>query len=235
MASEGLGSYPERVPKDLSASIITATKKPFGDATEPSLGLVERAEQQSRLTQRIEALRAKRKADNPDGSPARNRQELMDARRKKEAARKERKKEFRARTKAPEEDESKIINFPQEGPKINQDTKITDNVVKFEKNLAFGRVIFDDGQQLDHTLQGFEREKKSRGPIDVLGQLKHVEAKKRRIENMPEEKREIIKEKDKWAKALKQATGEKVRDDEKLLKKSLKRQEKTKKKSGREW
>ncbi|KAI5790128.1 surfeit locus protein 6-domain-containing protein [Geopyxis carbonaria] len=232
--NEGSGDDSKTASKDLSTPMINGTEQPLGEAVKPSLDPVERAEQRSRLTQRIEALRVKRKADNPDGSPARNRQELMDARRKKEAARKERKKEFRERAKASEE--SKIPNVARETVNQTQNTRVTGpNAVKLEKTLSFGRVIFDDGQRLDHTLQGFEREKKRRGPTDVLGQLKHVEAKKRRIENMPEEKREIIEEKDKWAKALKQATGEKVRDDEKLLKKSLKRQEKTKKKSGREW
>ena len=42
-------------------------------------------------------------------------------------------------------------------------------------------------------------------------------------------------EKDKWHKALKLATGEKVRDDEKLIKKALKRQEGKKRKSAHAW
>jgi hypothetical protein len=52
---------------------------------------------------------------------------------------------------------------------------------------------------------------------------------------MSEEKKVVVVEKEKWSKALKQATGEKVKDDEKLLKKALKRQEATKRKSSTEW
>ncbi len=48
----------------------------------------------ARLAARIEALRAARKADGPDGAPARNRQELMEARRKKEEQRRAHKKEL---------------------------------------------------------------------------------------------------------------------------------------------
>lgn len=99
----------------------------------------------------------------------------------------------------------------------------------------FGAVTFDDGQELDHTLGDFKKTRKRKGPTDVMGQLKQAEAKKARLENMDPEKAEKIYEKEMWSKALKQTAGEKVRDDEKLLKKALKRQEVQKRKSEREW
>ncbi|KAL7267584.1 hypothetical protein RUND412_009823 [Rhizina undulata] len=52
---------------------------------------------------------------------------------------------------------------------------------------------------------------------------------------MDDKKAQKIQEKEKWSKALKQANGEKVRDHEKLLKKALKRQEKTKKSKNAWW
>lgn len=104
-----------------------------------------------------------------------------------------------------------------------------------QNDFIFGAVTFDDGQELDHTLADFKKTRKRKGPTDVMGQLKHVEAKKARLENMDPEKAEKIHEKEMWSRALKQTAGEKVRDDEKLLKKALKRQQGEKRKSEREW
>ncbi|KAF8449686.1 hypothetical protein BGX38DRAFT_1187294 [Terfezia claveryi] len=52
---------------------------------------------------------------------------------------------------------------------------------------------------------------------------------------MDEEKRGRVEESDRWGKALSRVNGEKVRDDEKLLKKTVKRVEGKKRKSEREW
>lgn len=49
------------------------------------------------------------------------------------------------------------------------------------------------------------------------------------------EKASALKEKDTWRKALQLAQGEKVKDDVKLLKKTIKREETFKKKSAKEW
>lgn len=49
------------------------------------------------------------------------------------------------------------------------------------------------------------------------------------------EKANALKEKDTWRKALQLAQGEKVKDDVKLLKKTIKREETFKKKSAKEW
>ncbi|KFY20034.1 hypothetical protein V491_04039, partial [Pseudogymnoascus sp. VKM F-3775] len=52
---------------------------------------------------------------------------------------------------------------------------------------------------------------------------------------LDEGKRADIEEKDVWLAAKRRAHGEKVRDDGSLLKKTLKRKEKAKKKSEKEW
>jgi len=182
-----------------------------------------RAEQRARLAARIEALRAKRKADNADGTSARTRQDLLEARHKE--LRKERKKAARLASK---------VAGGEEVPETTSTTPAAaPNGIK--KDFSFGHVTFDDGQQLNAKLQGFQREKRRKGPTDLLGQLKLTEAKKRRIEQMSDEKKEEVLEKEKWSKALKQATGAKIKDDEKLLKKALKRQESHKRKSAHEW
>lgn len=195
----------------------------------PPIDDAEKAARRAALLSRIESLRAQRKSTTTSNNP-RTRQELLDARRAKEATRKDRKKQMRMQQKLAES-EGQTLPTASEGAAPARSAATS----KAEKDLAFGKISFGDGQTLDPTLKGFEKEKRRRGPTDLLGQLRHQEAKKQRLENMPEEKRAVIEEKDKWAKALKMSAGEKVRDDEKLLKKAIKRQEKQKAKSSKEW
>lgn len=59
--------------------------------------------------------------------------------------------------------------------------------------------------------------------------------RKERLEALNPEQRERKEEKDRWEKVGLKAEGEKVRDDEKRLKKMAKRQEKIKSKSAKAW
>lgn len=194
--------------------------------TEP-ISPTARAEARARLAAHIESLRTRR---NPKSTA---RAALLEAREKKTQARKERKKTLRLAQKL----ESTSLDSPDSpaSPQARPPPMTPKEMEKAENNFTFGAVTFDDGQELDHTLSDFKKSRKRKGPTDVMGQLKQVEAKKARLETMDPEKREKIYEKEMWNKALKQTAGEKVRDDEKLLKKALKRQTVQKKKSEREW
>jgi hypothetical protein len=190
---------------------------------------------QARLTAKLEAMRASRKADGPDGRPARNRAELIETRRKKEAERKAAKKvnrieakEDEARQKA-EEQLARIRGgsgspsiFPARSPET-------------ERSFNFGRVAWQDGQQLESTLSRFQESKKRKGKSDAKTALDAAQKKQARINGLDETKRKDIEEKDLWLAAKKRAQGEKVFDDVNLLKKTLKRQEKQKSKSKQEW
>lgn len=82
------------------------------------------------------------------------------------------------------------------------------------------------------------KDKKKKGPSDAKTQLKMLEAKQDKLEKLKGEnksKAEELMEKEEWNKVLALATGEKLKDDTKLLKKTIKRQEKLKNKSGQEW
>jgi len=206
-------------------------------APEVELDAATRAEKRALLAARIEELRARRQAAN--GTGPKNRQELMEIRRKKEEARKERKKQQRLEAKAAEEAKRKEARAIATASVSGEGEILSSQQAQLKKgpanNFSFSTVTFDDGQELDATLTDFKKTRKRKGPSDVLGQLKHAETKKARIQTMAPEKQAKIEEKELWSKALKQAAGEKVRDDEQLLKKSLKRQEQVKKKSEREW
>ncbi|KAI9844479.1 MAG: surfeit locus protein [Sclerophora amabilis] len=190
-------------------------------------------ELRARLKARIEALRAARKADGPDGVPARNRQELMDARRKKELERKAHKKKLRLRAKAEEKVANERALATGSSPSIG--SPLVSSNTEPQNNFSFGQITFGDGQQMDPSLSNVLESRKRKGPQDPLGAMKAAESKRARINGFDEEKRKDIEEKDMWLKARKRAHGEKIRDDTSLLKKTLKRKEKAKSKSESQW
>ncbi|GIJ84259.1 hypothetical protein Asppvi_003099 [Aspergillus pseudoviridinutans] len=196
-------------------------------------------ELKQRLQKRLDELRAARQADGFNGKPARNRQELIEARRQKAEQRKAHKKLLRQKAREEEQrakDEAMAKRFSPGGsgsllasPRSPADS-IGSNV-----NYSFGRVVFADGQLADPSLMSVREQPKRHGPQDPATALKAAEAKKARLAEMDEEKRADIEQKDMWLNAKKRAHGERVRDDTSLLKKALKRRESAKKKSEREW
>ncbi|KAI8631554.1 SURF6-domain-containing protein [Xylariaceae sp. FL1651] len=186
----------------------------------------------ARLAARIQALRDARKADR-DGKPIRTRQELIESRRQKQAERKAHKKELRKQAKLEEERKREEALASARGspggilsPNIDLDE---------EHNFAFGRVGFGDGSQLSHDLTHVLNKGPKKGPSDPKTALQKLENQKKRLEAMDEEKRKDIEEKESWLTARRRAEGEKIKDDEKMLKKAVKRKEHTKKKSTQEW
>ncbi|BEI81914.1 hypothetical protein CcaverHIS002_0210740 [Cutaneotrichosporon cavernicola] len=65
--------------------------------------------------------------------------------------------------------------------------------------------------------------------------LAHLEKHNSKISQLPEDKRKAALERDLWAKAEARAAGTKIADEEKVLKKAVKREEKRKAKSGKAW
>ncbi|KAA8626451.1 60s ribosome biogenesis protein rrp14 protein [Pyrenophora tritici-repentis] len=188
----------------------------------------------ARLNAKLEAMRAARKADGPDGRPARNRAELIETRRKKEAERKAAKKAQRQEAKEDEarqqaEEQLARIRGGSGSPSI-----FPARSPETERNFNFGKIAWD-GQQLDSNLSGFLENRKKKGKSDAKTALEAAQKKQARINSFDEDKRKDIQEKDLWLAAKKRAQGEKVFDDVNLLKKSLKRQQKQKDKSKQEW
>ncbi|KAI1847487.1 hypothetical protein JX265_013945 [Neoarthrinium moseri] len=186
----------------------------------------------ARLAAKIQSLREARKADGPDGKPIRTRQELIESRRQKQAERKAHKREQRQRAKE-EEDQKReealasARNSP--GSILSPAVDLADN------NFTFGRVAFADGAQLSHDLSHTLSEGKKKGKSDPKTALLKFQNEKKRLANMDEDKRKDIEEKETWLAARRKVEGEKIRDDEKLLKKAVKRKEQQKKKSEKAW
>ncbi|KAH6891016.1 surfeit locus protein 6-domain-containing protein [Thelonectria olida] len=184
-----------------------------------------------RLAAKIEALRAARKADTPDGKPIRTRQELIESRRKKQAQRKAHKQELRKKVREEEHlkrEEALAAGSPGVmSPAVESDDKIA--------NFTFGRMAFTDGSKLSHDLSYVVGQGKKKGPSDVKTALIKVQNQKKRLEELDPEKRADIEEKDVWLTARRRAEGERIRDDEALLKRAVKRKEVAKKKSEKSW
>lgn len=190
-----------------------------------------------RLGARISQFRAERKADGPDGRPARNRQELLDERRRKEEQRRAAKKEQRQKEKEEErrrQDEEIAKRFSP-GGSGSLLASPRSPIVDSGNNFTFGRVAFGDGTQADASLTAILDQRKKKGPSDPASALKAVQNKAAKLADLDETKRHTIEEQDMWLKAKRKAHGERVRDDTSLLKKALKRKEGEKRRSEKEW
>lgn len=249
LVEEGQSTAPSTVPNsNSSAASITSAASSNSSLPQSNEDVTEKKAKKpytidtkshelfrSRLNAKLEAMRAARKADGPDGRPAKNRAELIEARRKKEAERKAAKKVLRQEAKEDEarqqaEEQLARIRGGSGSPSI-----FPARSPETERNFNFGRIAWD-GQQLDSHLSGFlENRKKKKGKSDAKTALEAAQKKQARINGFDEEKRKDIEEKDLWLAAKKRAQGEKVFDDVGLLKKSLKRQQKQKDKSTHEW
>lgn len=201
---------------------------------------IDHTELEARLRRRIEDLRASRNADGLNGKPARSRQELIEARRQKAEQSKAHKKELRRKEKeeaARKQAETLARGSPLLSPApASLIAPSPTSEQPDANNFSFGRIAFADGQQASAQLESLiDPKQKTKGPQDPLTALKAAQNKEARIKSLDEGKQENIAEKDMWLNARKRAHGERVRDDTNLLKKTLKRKEKQKKKSEKEW
>lgn len=220
------------IPKSTISNLTSTTTTTSSSTTFDASALTP----QQRLEARINALRAARKADVPDGRPPRNRQELLESRRRKEEERRAHKKELRRKAKEDEirkqEDEIAKRFSPGGSGSLIASPR---SPIEPGNNFSFGRVAFGDGTQADSSLSSLLDQPKKKGPSDANTALKAARNKASRLSGLDEAKRADIEQKDAWLNAKKKAHGERVKDDTSLLKKALKRQEGTKKKGEKEW
>nr|POE77983.1 ribosomal rna-processing protein 14 [Quercus suber] len=194
---------------------------------------IDQAELQERLRQRIEELRAKRKADGPDGKPVKSRQDLLEQRRKKDEQRKAAKKDQRRKAKE-EEARKQEAQLRGSGSPLSREMFGTQSPQP-ENHFSFSRLAFQDGSAADAELTTLSDPKQRKGRSDPKTALEAAQNKQKRLAGYDAAKQAEIAEKDVWLNAKKRAHGEKIRDDTSLLKKALKRKEKEKSKSETAW
>ncbi|KAF9434243.1 hypothetical protein BGZ76_008333 [Entomortierella beljakovae] len=184
-------------------------------------------ELRAKLEERLAKFRGRRGAADPNGAPAKptSRQAILEARLKrkkdKKASRKLAKEKLAAGSSA-----SEGLVVKEQSTSSSSGGKPSASSINDKGEVRFSKFEFEGLQ------------KKKKGPTDAQGQLKMVEAHKEKLaalQTSDPEKANALKEKDTWKKALQLASGEKVKDDVKLLKKTIKREEVQKKKSSKEW
>ncbi|KAJ2583625.1 hypothetical protein GGH95_000881 [Coemansia sp. RSA 1836] len=173
-----------------------------------------------RLQARIQTLRQKRKAPEDDVS----REALLEKRMKRRKNTKEAQAKAKKAGTTPALEQvlgSKTPTLAKGG--ANGDSNGS-GAQEVKSSIYFGKLT-----------TGAIMKKKS---VHVKQQLAKVENKKREMDELRKvdsAKADQLEEKDKWGKALDLAKGEKVKDDPKLLRKTVRRDEQQKKKSSREW
>lgn len=190
-----------------------------------------RAELRSKLASKISLLREKRKAPGTkNGRPVKSREEMLAERKSKE----EYKRQLLKRKREMEESDE------EKSDDDDDDEDDDDDDAEDDLNVLFGNIVFKDGSRVTSDLTKLRNgvdHKKKKGPSnnDIKGHLMKIEGKKRKLEQMTPEQQAKQQEKDQWLGLMAQAEGVKVKNDEKLLKKALKRKEKQKLKSEIEW
>ncbi|KAI9199227.1 surfeit locus protein 6-domain-containing protein [Polychytrium aggregatum] len=177
------------------------------------------AELKSKLQSRIAELRANRKAPPseplPDGTIAKGRLEVL---------------ERRTKRKREKEEASKKDSQKKPQDTVGMRVESTEPAEKSKKGglkeqLSFGTLEFGDGNSKKQN-------------ADVFSQLKRIENKKAKLEQLKEadpSKAEQVQETEKWKRLNQLAQGQKLKDDPTLLKKTIKRIEKQKTKSTKQW
>ena len=185
-------------------------------------------ELKAKLEAKLQNMREKRKAPGTKvPGAATSRQQILEERRKRLETKKNSKKTVESDSSDDEDDDD--------------DDELVDEAAKeyanAGANVMFGNIEFADGDRVSSDLTSTRKVDKKKGPAnkDIKGHLKKLEREKLRKEDMDQEARNKLEDKQKWQKALASVQGLKVKDDEKLLKKALRRKESKKRKSEREW
>ncbi|ODQ45905.1 hypothetical protein PICMEDRAFT_17163 [Pichia membranifaciens NRRL Y-2026] len=182
-------------------------------------------ELKAKLQAKIQSMREKRKAPGTKApGAATSRQQILEERRKKAELKKEMKRKEAESSDDDDDDDDDAENVEGEETQDNS-------------SVMFGNIEFLDGERVSSDLTSSRRVGKKKGPSnkDIKGHLKKIEREKSRLGELDSDAKKKLEDKNKWQKALASVQGLKVKDDEKLLKKALRRKESKKRKSEREW
>jgi len=202
---------------------VPIISSPVPEQTSPS----SIAELHAKLAARISQARVARKAIGTavPGAPQ-TREAILEARAKRKAI-------VDAKILAKKEAKKELLKATQPIPEIKEESSEDEMVV--DSSLSFGRVMVNDTEIDAGKGEVKLAKKRVKGPSDPKGRLEHLKAREKRVSQMDPGKAGKAIENDRWHHALLSARGEKVKDDMSLLKKTISRREREKKKSKREW
>ena len=191
---------------------------------------------QSRLKEKIESLRRSRKAPpegKEDGGGGGDMKEKVVVKRKKKKEKLKREKELKKR---------KLVSGGGGGDGAVKGSagKGEERETEVKKRVTFSKFDFSlpvQAEDQERAVEG-KTKNKSGGKRDYKKLLAKAEATQKKLDEIKrndERRGRELEKRLQWQKALDMARGVKLRDDPRLLKKSLKRVEKKKQKSKKEW
>ncbi|CUS24877.1 LAQU0S21e00474g1_1 [Lachancea quebecensis] len=189
----------------------------------------------AKLQEKIQAMKEKRRAPGTQVTGALSSREAILAQRKRKDELKRKRTEQSTNKEEDSSDESNSgSDVEAESETAPKKRRVDDEIAK---DLMFQNIVFDDGSRATSDLQRLRKAREKKGPSknDIKAHLNATEAKRAKLEAKDELVQIQHKEKEKWQRAMLQAEGERMRDDEKLLRKALKRKEARKRKSSVEW
>lgn len=188
-------------------------------------------ELRKKLADRIADMRKQRKAPGSgvEGAP-KNREMLLEARKRKLEAKKQRQKQLQKEKESGNADEGNG-ETAADGADVASANVVDSSAAATEDSLSFA-VSFSDGSVLRDS--GFEQQRniKKRNAAD---QLRTMEERRKKIAALDPEKQKQIAENSKWSRAILQSEGAKLKDDEKLLRKTIKQKRNKKHTSEKLW
>lgn len=223
-------------PKAPNGTVVERHKKPAGGATGAQFSTVDLLRQ--RLHEKIEESRGQGAVQNPSSEEVQARR----AKRKMERERKKRKrKAFRLKELAEKageelfqeikEEEAPVVPAPVAGKRD-------------ETAIVFNKVEMVEAAFVDKVQKQKDKKKRVKGNLtpllgrnykQLLGRVEARKAKLERLRETDEKKAQVLEEKMKWTNVLYKAEGLKIKDDEDLLRTSLKRKEKMRTQRKKKW
>ncbi|WBW71930.1 ribosome biogenesis protein Rrp14 [Schizosaccharomyces osmophilus] len=185
-----------------------------------------REELQKKLHEKLDKFRSQRKLPKDT-----DRKTLVQIRKEKAEQRAQAKKGAKAAARVTEQRKGTKPDAASEDKELGS-LEHAVNPTTGTPDITYGTLLLGQDKFTNGELK---KSSKRKGPTDVYGAMKHLEAKRARVEQYDEEKKKKIEESDTWHRVLLQAEGKKLQDNEKLLKKTMKRKEKEKKTSSMAW
>ncbi|CEP62168.1 ribosome biosynthesis protein RRP14 LALA0_S04e09384g [Lachancea lanzarotensis] len=197
------------------------------------------AKLRAKLQEKIQSLKEKRRAPGTHvtGAPSSREAILEQRKRKQEQKRKRAELDKVKQDESSENESSDSEEDEEENLSVQPKKRKTSSGEDLTADLMFQNIEFDDGDRATSDLQRLRKAGSKKGPAknDIKAHLLASEQRRAKLEAKDELEQIKQKEKDKWQRAMLQAEGEKMKNDEKLLRKALKRKEAKKRKSAVEW